>query len=162
MDIVLQLRREPPRNQATPGRLRWTLDGATVEYYTLEDGAILYVQNNPYSTLLQAWHATTKVPGQTAIPAGRYRVALTYSGRWKRQMNELLDVPQFTGIRFHGGNRHVDTQGCPLVGVTRVERTGRTEIANCAAAVAAIRALLNLMANRGKVWVEIWDPGACP
>lgn len=64
-----------------------------------------------------------KVPGATAIPAGRYRVVVSYSNRFKRLMPELLNVPRFSGVRIHGGNTHVDTHGCILLAKNRdVER----------------------------------------
>lgn len=63
--------------------------------------------------------AQWKVPGQTAIPAGQCRVAMTFSPRFQRVTPELLNVPGFTGIRIHAGNRHVDTEGCLLFGVQR-------------------------------------------
>jgi hypothetical protein len=56
-----------------------------------------------------------KVYGKTAIKAGRYKVILTRSYRFKRIMPLIVDVPMFTGIRLHGGNSSIDTSGCPLV-----------------------------------------------
>ena len=56
-----------------------------------------------------------KIPGRTAIPAGRYRCIITYSNRFKKQMLLLVGVPGFEGIRPHGGNKIADTEGCPLL-----------------------------------------------
>lgn len=56
-----------------------------------------------------------KVYGKTCIEAGTYEVVLTYSNRFKRIMPLLLDVPNFEGIRLHGGNTAKDSHGCPLV-----------------------------------------------
>ncbi len=60
-----------------------------------------------------------KVYGETAIPRGRYRVVLSFSQRFGRVMPEVLGVPQFKGIRFHGGNSPQDTEGCLLLGRNR-------------------------------------------
>lgn len=57
-----------------------------------------------------------KVYGKTAIPAGTYEVKLTYSPKFKQILPEILNVPNFTGIRMHKGNSSADTEGCILVG----------------------------------------------
>lgn len=66
-------------------------------------------------TLEDAVREGPKVHGQTAIPAGTYKVIISMSNRFKRLMPEILGVPGFKGIRMHGGNLHTDTDGCPLV-----------------------------------------------
>lgn len=60
-----------------------------------------------------------KVAAVTAIPAGLYRVTLEESPKFKRVMPSILKVPNFQGIRMHGGNRPEDTEGCPLVAFNR-------------------------------------------
>ena len=57
-----------------------------------------------------------KVYGETAIPTGEYRVKMTYSPKYKRQMPEVLDVKGFSGIRIHSGNTAKDSLGCILLG----------------------------------------------
>ena len=61
----------------------------------------------------------TKIKNVTAIPYGKYEVAVTFSNRFKQFMPLLLNVPGFEGIRIHSGNKSVDTEGCILVGGTR-------------------------------------------
>lgn len=57
-----------------------------------------------------------KIPGQTAIPAGRYELKKTWSIRFKKYTLQLMDVPGFSGIRIHAGNTNLDTEGCILPG----------------------------------------------
>lgn len=58
-----------------------------------------------------------KIKAQTAIPAGKYDVILTFSPRFKRVLPLLLNVKGFEGIRIHAGNTaEKDTEGCLLVG----------------------------------------------
>lgn len=66
-----------------------------------------------------------KVPGETCIPEGHYKVAISRSSRWGKSMMLLFNQEdmsverfgvRFTGIRPHGGNDVDDTEGCPLLG----------------------------------------------
>ena len=68
-----------------------------------------------------------KVYGETAIPIGKYTVAMDilspkYSAvKWYKdlcggKMPRLLDVPGFEGILIHPGNTALDSYGCVLVG----------------------------------------------
>ncbi len=76
-----------------------------------------------------------KVRGETAIPCGRYAVAMdVVSNKYRRsafmlevcgaRVPRLRNVPGFEGILIHTGNTAKDTEGCVLVGV-RVEGEGR-------------------------------------
>ncbi len=79
--------------------------------YTCEDKERYLEVNGP----------DAKVPKETAIPRGRYRMTVTYSKRFNKVMPELKGVPYFTGVRIHGGNTKDDTEGCPLIGEERTE-----------------------------------------
>ena len=57
-----------------------------------------------------------KVYAETSIPTGTYTLVLSYSNRFKKVMPEILNVPNFSGIRIHCGNSSKDTEGCLLVG----------------------------------------------
>lgn len=60
---------------------------------------------------------TTKVANETCVPYGVYNVKITYSSKFKKDMPQLLDVPYFSGVRIHSGNKATDTSGCIIVGV---------------------------------------------
>ena len=62
-----------------------------------------------------------KIYGETAIPAGSYRVTITHSNRFGRDLPLVNDVPNFSGIRIHPGNTAADTHGCILVGLSKSE-----------------------------------------
>jgi hypothetical protein len=57
-----------------------------------------------------------KVYGKTAIPEGAYEMVLSYSPRFKKILPEILNVPNFTGIRIHSLNKAEESEGCIGVG----------------------------------------------
>lgn len=62
-----------------------------------------------------------KIYGVTAIPTGTYQVMLTYSGRFKKILPLIANVPGFDGIRIHSGNTEKDSLGCVIVGENKVK-----------------------------------------
>lgn len=56
-----------------------------------------------------------KVYGETAIPAGTYRITVNWSNRFKRRLIYVHAVPMFEGIRIHPGLNEKHTHGCLLV-----------------------------------------------
>lgn len=57
-----------------------------------------------------------KVYGKTAIPTGTYEIKLTNSPRFKKVLPEILNVPNFAGVRIHPLNRAEESEGCIGVG----------------------------------------------
>lgn len=93
-----------------------------------------------------------KVPGKTAIPRGRYRMRLSISARFRKVMPEILDVPQFSGVRCHGGNTEKNTEGCPLLGAVR----GECGISQCAGVNERLINMMEAAEARGEeIWLEV-------
>ncbi len=62
-----------------------------------------------------------KIYGQTAIPAGRYQVIVSYSPKFGKRLPELLKVPGFQNIRIHNGADAKHTEGCILGGDNKMK-----------------------------------------
>lgn len=95
------------------------LDGIR-KSYTLEDA--VREDGRPVSE----W----KIPGVTAIPAGKFRVVIDRSPLFSLRASQkagrpvqvwtphLLNVPAYSGVRMHGGNKSSHSEGCILPGLT--------------------------------------------
>jgi hypothetical protein len=137
--MKLKLQRNTLGTEATIGNL--FIDGT---YYcnTLED-TDRKLEENP----------DAKIDGQTAIPRGTYRVLVTYSPHFDRELPLLQDVPGYAGVRIHPGNSDADTEGCILVG----KSTGLADwISNSVAAFNPLHGMIQSAIDSGdEVWIEI-------
>jgi hypothetical protein len=130
--MELTLLREPTCEGFTRGQL--FIDGVP-ECYTIEDQV-----------------RDVKIPGHTAIPAGRYRVVLTQSPRFKKVLPELLEVPGFKGVRIHSGNTAEDTEGCIIVG----QRQGKAGVFESRQAMLELMAALDSAVEVGEqIWITV-------
>lgn len=100
--MQVTIRREVFTGKSTSGRL--LIDGKFF-CFVLED-VDRELEKAPFA----------KIMHETAIPRGRYRLAVDWSPRFMQRMPHILDVPGFDGVRIHWGNKPEDTDGCPLLG----------------------------------------------
>ena len=82
---------------------------------TLEDTDRNISQYTPLDTIKKV-----KLPNNTAIPTGTYKVIVNVSPKFKRLLPRLLNVPGFDGVLIHRGNTDKDTSGCILIGENKV------------------------------------------
>src|SRR6185436_11982224 len=94
-----------------------------------------------------------KIKGETAIPAGTYEVAVTFSNKFQKFLPLLLDVPNFEGIRIHTGNTPKDTLGCILVG----QGKGADSISASRLAFATLFDKIQAVVRTEKVFIEITE-----
>jgi len=105
--MKLTVQRFSFQEKCTIGHL--LIDGKDSGIFTLEDK----VREQP-GIQVDLW----KIPGETAIPRGTYKIIITFSEHFQRDLPLLVDVPGYQGVRIHTGNIDSDTEGCILVGKT--------------------------------------------
>ncbi len=128
------LRREASTEEYTHGSL---YNGTSFFCFTLEDPV-----------------RAEKIPGETAIPQGKYRIIINYSPRFKKELPLLLKVPGFSGIRIHAGNSAFDTEGCILVGTQKAQG----KVLNSRLALADLMGEIQEALNYNEeVWITIED-----
>jgi len=116
----LIINRHPSSATATIGELFIDDDHVC---FTLEDVVREQAGKNPPKEKDGVPVSQWKIPGQTAIPAGRYRIIINRSKRFSKLASRdvflplLLAVPGFDGVRIHPGNKPEDTDGCILPGM---------------------------------------------
>lgn len=80
----------------------------------------LYVNGEWFAvTLEDTVRKGKKVYGETAIPAGKYRIEVNFSAKFKKKMVQILNVPGFDGVRLHQGATAVNSLGCILISKRR-------------------------------------------
>ena len=128
MSLHLEVVRDPSTPNGTLGTLYCYVDDVVAyRCFTLEDPVRLN---------------GVKIWGDTAIPAGTYRVALRYSSRFQKELPGIQDVPGFEGCLLHGGDTKVDTHGCPLLGTQIQALQPKPRIGLCTPAVSMVVSLL--------------------
>ena len=86
---TISIQRRQPDGKAVYGIMKFDVGGTQVSYETLENAVFI-------------------------IPAGRYRVSLTWSPKFKKLLPLIEDVPNREGIRIHTGTIPEHSTGCVL------------------------------------------------
>lgn len=111
-----------------------------------------------------------KVPNETRIPSGSYKVKLRatggsmnpkYAARYlfHQGMLHLQDVPGFNWIYIHVGNTDDHTSGCILVGLGANVSRGNMSLSHSRDAYAKVYPIIHqaMEANGGEETIEIYD-----
>lgn len=102
--MELKLVRSTKTEESTIGEL--SVNGE-FECYILEDVDRGLKQEMPLEEI-----KAIKIYGKTAIPSGRYEIAITFSNRFQKYLPLLLNVKGFEGIRIHPLNVASESDGC--------------------------------------------------
>ena len=142
-NMELLLKRTTKTDISTIGEL--TIDGL-FECFILEDK-----DRGLYQLMTLEKIKEIKQYGKTAIPTGKYEVAITFSNKFKKYLPLLLDVKGYEGIRIHPGNTEVDTLGCLLPGTI----AGKDVVSDSRAAFLKLFAKLEEATKVQKVFITI-------
>lgn len=116
------------------------------ECYVIEDKDRGLTKDMPLATIEQK-----KVYGKTAIPKGRYEVAITFSNHFQKYLPLLLGVPGYEGIRIHSGNTAADSLGCILPGKIK----GKNVVQQSRPAFEALFSKLKAVEKKEKIFITI-------
>lgn len=138
--MLITLKRFHFLDACTIGHL--LIDGKDTSFFTLEDK-----DREQHGAPVDLW----KVPGETAIPRGIYKIEVRHSPRFAKDMPYLMGVPGFDAVMMHPGNTSSDTEGCILVGE---QWSGKNFIGDSREAFERVRQAV-LAARKRKEKIEI-------
>lgn len=135
-----------------------------------ETPGILYIPGTFPTFIVEDEKQAVKVPGETRIPAGRYRLALrtegTHHERYAKKfpgmhkgMIHLLDVPNFLWILYHIGNMTSHTDGCLLAGLgIHYDTQGRVRTLDSEVAYVRTYPMIASAIEKEDTYIVITDP----
>jgi len=112
-----------------------------------------------------------KIPGETRIPAGRYRLELKdigmsrFDAQFKRifgdlylGMIRLVEVPDFTQVLIHCGNTEEDTAGCILLGERQTkDANDHHAVSRSVAAMRTVYPIVSKAIRAGDTYLDVVD-----
>ncbi len=141
--LMTVLRYDPGENN-TIGL--WLIDGR-FQCYSIEDK-----DRGLRSDMSEATIAQMKIPKQTAIPTGTYKVAWTKSTRFGIFLPELMNVKGYTGIRIHAANSGEDVEGC--IGAGEIAAQDTIQVSKVA--LAKLLPKIESACALNDCWVNVW------
>ena len=125
---------------------------------------LLYVDEKFFCYTLEDQYNEPKVPGETRIPNGRYKIELRNEGGMTERYAQRFDfhkgmlwlrnVPNFQFIYIHTGNNDDHSEGCILVGDGQV--TNIVERGTVTSSVAAYTRLYKHITGALEIGEEVW------
>jgi len=126
----------------------------------------IYLDNQLVCYGLEDIPREKKIPGETCIPTGTYRLGFNRDGgmngnyydrypKLHRGMIEIQGVPGFSYVYFHIGNTHRETAGCVLVGMGYASEKGDYRLMQSATAYKKLYAKLLELMVMGEVRVVV-------
>jgi hypothetical protein len=125
-----------------------------IRYASTKDSTLgMLFRDSKYNCLiLEDGHRFVKEYGKTRIPAGTYEIKLRYAGGWYRRMKSrfteahpmlwLQNVPGFTYIYFHPGNKVQNTEGCLLTGSSHFFKEGNYAVSESTKSYLKLHAII--------------------
>ena len=94
---------------------RWSINDVDI-FYQIHQEVVKIQRFTPFSLeYFKNEFSAFLSDNQVSLFFGKYKGQVTYSSRFKKELPLIMDVPEFIGIRIHGGNDIKDTSGCVLV-----------------------------------------------
>lgn len=145
--VKVESKVENKKSQLILTRTTFT-ENSTIGELTIDGKFICYVLEDKDRKLETG---SKKVFSETAIPRGTYEIIINWSNRFQRQMPLLLNVPQFEGIRIHGGSTKESTSGCLICGFIK----GKDRIQNSKEATRMVTEIIAEKLKKEKVFITI-------
>lgn len=99
------------------------------------------------------WKPELKVYAKTAIPYGRYQVLATWSNKFQRILTQVMNVPDFEGIRIHNGTSELSSAGCIIVSYK--DDDAHHKLVNDKGAMNDLCDLVRLKQGNEKIYINI-------
>lgn len=103
-----------------------------------------------FATIERPWRDNARQ--ESCIPVGRYRVAVTPSQRFGRQLPILINVPGRDGIRIHRANWVHELRGCIAPGR---DRDDGSVWSSATAEMEITKDIAEAIADGQEVWITI-------